>query len=111
MAALLDASIPWRDGAAIGRENCLPRPQSSAPLAGSGRQTPLALVAGRVRLKRGLANSEEDSTMDSPFPGMDPYLEQYWRSVHHRLVTYAGDQLQAAAVDAVHLQRRQPGRE
>ncbi len=34
--------------------------------------------------------------MDSPFPGMDPYLEQYWRSVHQRLITYAGDQLQAA---------------
>lgn len=25
---------------------------------------------------------------------MDPYLESRWRSVHHRLVTYAGDQLQ-----------------
>ena len=33
--------------------------------------------------------------MKSPFPGMDPYLEQYWRDVHHRLVTYACDQLQA----------------
>jgi hypothetical protein len=32
--------------------------------------------------------------MDSPFPGMDPYLEQHWRSVHHRLITYTGDQLQ-----------------
>jgi hypothetical protein len=26
---------------------------------------------------------------------MDPYLERYWRSVHHRLITYAGDELQA----------------
>ena len=34
--------------------------------------------------------------MDSPFPGMDPYLEIHWRSVHHRLITYAGDHLQAA---------------
>ena len=34
--------------------------------------------------------------MPSPFPGMDPYLEQHWRSVHHRLITYAGDQLQRA---------------
>jgi hypothetical protein len=25
---------------------------------------------------------------------MDPYLEQHWRDVHHRLVTYASDQLQ-----------------
>ena len=31
---------------------------------------------------------------NSPFPGMDPYLEQFWRDVHHRLVTYACDQLQ-----------------
>jgi hypothetical protein len=27
---------------------------------------------------------------------MDPYLEPHWRSVHHRLITYAGDQLQLA---------------
>jgi len=32
---------------------------------------------------------------DSPFPGMDPYLEDHWRSVHHRLITYMGDQLQS----------------
>jgi hypothetical protein len=32
--------------------------------------------------------------MKSPFPGMDPYLERYWRDVHHRLITYAADQLQ-----------------
>jgi hypothetical protein len=32
---------------------------------------------------------------NSPFPGMDPYLERYWRSVHHRLITYLGDQLQS----------------
>jgi hypothetical protein len=25
---------------------------------------------------------------------MDPYLERHWRSVHQRLITYAGDQLQ-----------------
>ncbi|HEV2294611.1 MAG TPA: DUF4058 family protein [Tepidisphaeraceae bacterium] len=30
----------------------------------------------------------------SPFPGMDPYLEAYWRDVHHRLCTYACDALQ-----------------
>jgi len=33
--------------------------------------------------------------MAGPFPGMDPYLEPHWRDVHHRLVTYACDQLQA----------------
>lgn len=32
--------------------------------------------------------------MKSPFPGMDPYVEQYWHDVHHALVTSARDQLQ-----------------
>ena len=32
--------------------------------------------------------------MTSPFPGMDPYLEQHWGDVHHRFITYACDQLQ-----------------
>lgn len=31
--------------------------------------------------------------MPSPFPGMDPYLEQHWGDVHHSLITYARDQL------------------
>ena len=33
--------------------------------------------------------------MKSPFPGMDPYLEQHWLDVHHALTTYARDQLQS----------------
>lgn len=33
-------------------------------------------------------------SMKSPFPGMDPYLEKHWGDVHHRLITYACDQLQ-----------------
>ena len=32
--------------------------------------------------------------MASPFPGMDPYLEQFWRDVYARLIIYAADQLQ-----------------
>src|ERR1700693_4775303 len=32
--------------------------------------------------------------MPSPFPGMDPYLEQFWRDIHAALVIYARDQLQ-----------------
>lgn len=32
--------------------------------------------------------------MPSPFPGMDPYLEQHWRDIHSRLIVYAVDQLQ-----------------
>jgi hypothetical protein len=31
----------------------------------------------------------------SPFPGMDPYLESHWRDLHARLVLYACDQIQA----------------
>lgn len=37
--------------------------------------------------------------MKSPFPGMDPYLEQHWGDVHHNLITYARDRLQAALPD------------
>ncbi len=32
--------------------------------------------------------------MNSPFPGMDPYLEQFWPDLHARLVLYACDQLE-----------------
>lgn len=32
--------------------------------------------------------------MDNPFPGMNPYLEKYWRDVHARLIVYACDALQ-----------------
>jgi len=31
--------------------------------------------------------------MENPFPGMNPYLEQSWRDIHHRVVTYACDQI------------------
>jgi Protein of unknown function (DUF4058) len=30
----------------------------------------------------------------SPFPGMDPWLEDYWGDIHARLTTYASDRLQ-----------------
>jgi hypothetical protein len=32
--------------------------------------------------------------MASPFPGMDPWLEDFWRDIHARLVIYAADHLQ-----------------
>jgi Protein of unknown function (DUF4058) len=32
--------------------------------------------------------------MRSPFPGMDPYLEQYWGDVHHRSIVYLSDAIQ-----------------
>ena len=33
--------------------------------------------------------------MASPFPGMDPYLEQFWRDVHARLIIYAATSCRA----------------
>jgi hypothetical protein len=32
--------------------------------------------------------------MESPFPGMDPYLESRWSDVHVRLIAYIGEALQ-----------------
>ena len=32
--------------------------------------------------------------MKSPFPGMDPYLEEFWPDVHASLIIYARDQLE-----------------
>jgi hypothetical protein len=32
--------------------------------------------------------------MKSPFPGMDPYLEEHWEDVHTRLIGYVADELQ-----------------
>jgi hypothetical protein len=32
--------------------------------------------------------------MESPFPGMDPYLEQFWPDFHARFILYACDQLE-----------------
>ncbi len=37
--------------------------------------------------------------MKSPFPGMDPYLEQHWRDVHTHLIAYACDALNAGLPD------------
>jgi len=34
--------------------------------------------------------------MENPFPGMNLYLEQYWREIHQRLVTYVGDAMQSS---------------
>ncbi len=38
-----------------------------------------------------MAEPQKTPRTRSPFPGMDPYLEQYWGDVHHRLCTYACD--------------------
>lgn len=31
--------------------------------------------------------------MESPFPGMDPYLERFWNDVHGKLIAYIADDL------------------
>ena len=43
--------------------------------------------------------------MPSPFPGMDPYLEEpaQWPGVHQRLFTYAADALQASLRPQYHV--------
>ena len=33
--------------------------------------------------------------MKSPFPGMDPWLEEHWRDIHHSFLTYARDDMQS----------------
>jgi Protein of unknown function (DUF4058) len=38
--------------------------------------------------------SPEVPIMHSRFPGMNPYLEQFWGDIHHRLITYSSDALQ-----------------
>lgn len=35
----------------------------------------------------------------SPFPGMDPFLESHWGEVHHSLIQYSRDALQAGLPD------------
>jgi hypothetical protein len=35
-----------------------------------------------------------NAVMKSPFPGMDPYLEQHWEDVHTALIAYIRDALQ-----------------
>lgn len=37
--------------------------------------------------------------MNSPFPGMDPYLERHWEDVHTRLIGYIADELQPQLSD------------
>jgi hypothetical protein len=44
---------------------------------------------------------QNEAAMKSPFPGMDPYLEKYWRDIHTRLVMYTCDQLEGSLPDAL----------
>src|SRR5208283_3932429 len=40
------------------------------------------------------APARKEPPMKSPFPGMDPYLEQFWPDLHARLILYACDQIE-----------------
>ena len=37
---------------------------------------------------------------NSPFPGMDPYLESHWGDIHHSIIQYARDQMQEQLPDS-----------
>jgi hypothetical protein len=51
-------------------------------------------------MRRSLTGSSLYShVMKSPFPGMDPYLEQHWEDVHTRLISYVADALQPQLSD------------
>ena len=39
--------------------------------------------------------------MPSPFPGIDPYLETYWRDIHTRLMVYAVDAIELQLPDGL----------
>lgn len=39
------------------------------------------------------------NTKKSPFPGMDPYLEQHWGDIHTRLMVYISNQINAQLPD------------
>ena len=49
--------------------------------------------------------------MPSPFPGMDPYLEEprRWPDVHQRLITYLTDALQPAIRPRHHVRHGRAG--
>ena len=49
--------------------------------------------------------------MKSPFPGMDPYLEQHWPDVHSGLVIYSRDRLQRRCTSGCNARWRGVGRE
>ncbi|MCX6904099.1 MAG: DUF4058 family protein [Verrucomicrobia bacterium] len=40
--------------------------------------------------------------MKNPFPGMNPWLEEYWRDVHAKLLVYASDQLNGELPPGLH---------
>jgi hypothetical protein len=48
-------------------------------------------------------------SQESPFPGMDPYLEQHWRDVHASLIVYSSDQIQVQLPDDLVANVHKPG--
>src|SRR5262245_3320500 len=73
-------------------------PERRQPCGG----TPVLELIRRPQREKGLMGIMEGAgsistpgtaPMTSPFPGMDPYLEQHWGDVHSSLIIYARDQL------------------
>jgi hypothetical protein len=54
-------------------------------------------LAERPKRAKIFPDDESEAAMPSPFPGMDPYLEEpaSWPDVHQRLITYLADDLQS----------------
>src|SRR5438105_4713913 len=78
-------------------------PNGTPPSTGTSACPPKAptqsLAAGWSRSRRNLSLADNHgrgyiNPMKSPFPGMDPFLEQYWGDVHHSLIQYARDTMQ-----------------
>src|SRR6516162_10263588 len=61
----------------------------------------LAYGIVRIRMLGWNKDAEEGRPMKSPFPGMDPYLEQRWRDVHHNIITFAQGALNEALPDGL----------
>src|SRR5260221_8721225 len=40
--------------------------------------------------------------MKNPFPGMNPWLEEFWRDIHAKILVYACDQLNAELPPDLH---------
>jgi hypothetical protein len=66
----------------------IPRDAQAGPGAAKPRETRTLAVRRQIRYDSA-GRPKGGSIMKSPFPGMDPYLEQHWGDVHHNLITFA----------------------
>jgi hypothetical protein len=68
---------------------------------------PLSVLGLQMRASRTLMmqiqpESVINCAMKNPFPGMNPWLEEYWRDMHAKLLVYACDQLNAELPPDLH---------